>query len=92
MPCSRVRFIRSGLLPNGDAEAPYDVAGWTLPLQMGVDYDACLADRDLEKDRTTLKRVKTSIRLRAALNLEPEIDAVRKVSKPAEDAAADRSV
>ncbi|MBV9241479.1 MAG: hypothetical protein JO314_05675 [Acidobacteria bacterium] len=26
------------LLPNGDAEAPYDVAGWTLPLQMGIDY------------------------------------------------------
>jgi hypothetical protein len=26
------------LLPNGDAEVPYDVAGWTLPLQMGVDY------------------------------------------------------
>ena len=25
------------LLPNGDAEAPYDVAGWTLPLQMGVE-------------------------------------------------------
>ncbi len=22
--------------PNGQAEAPYDVAGWTLPLQMGV--------------------------------------------------------
>ncbi|HEV7701360.1 MAG TPA: M14 metallopeptidase family protein [Pyrinomonadaceae bacterium] len=26
------------LLPNGEAEVPYDVAGWTLPLQMGVDY------------------------------------------------------
>lgn len=26
------------LLPNGEAEVPYDVAGWTLPLQMGVKY------------------------------------------------------
>jgi hypothetical protein len=25
------------LYPNGPAEAPYDVAGWTLPMQMGVD-------------------------------------------------------
>jgi len=26
------------LLANGEAEVPYDVAGWTLPLQMGVKY------------------------------------------------------
>ncbi len=25
---------------KGEAEVPYDVAGWTLPLQMGVDYTA----------------------------------------------------
>jgi hypothetical protein len=24
--------------PGGPAEAPYDVAGWTLPMQMGVNY------------------------------------------------------
>ena len=39
-------------LANGDAEPPYDVAGWTLPLQMGVrsvTVDVPLpADLDLE--------------------------------------------
>ena len=33
------------LLPNGEAEVPYDVAGWTLPLQMGVEADAVWATR-----------------------------------------------
>jgi Zinc carboxypeptidase len=26
------------LYPSGPAEPPYDVAGWTLPMQMGVEY------------------------------------------------------
>ncbi|MEN3331686.1 MAG: hypothetical protein V7641_1051 [Blastocatellia bacterium] len=26
------------IYPGGPAEQPYDVAGWTLPMQMGVDY------------------------------------------------------
>lgn len=28
--------------PGGPAERPYDVAAWTLPLQMGIDYDEIL--------------------------------------------------
>ena len=59
------------LLPNGDAEAPYDVAGWTLPLQMGVEYDAILQIRDLDKDRPTLKRVENINQARAVMNLLP---------------------
>ena len=58
------------LLPNGDAEVPYDVAGWTLPLQMGVDTDAAWDIRDLEKDRASLKRVDNNNQVRAALGLE----------------------
>jgi hypothetical protein len=57
------------LLPNGDAEAPYDVAGWTLPLQMGVDYDAVWQIRDLESERKTFKSVNISD-ARAELGLD----------------------
>ena len=59
------------LLPNGDAEAPYDVAGWTLPLQMGVDYDAVWSIRDVDRDRTTLRRVTDINKARSVLNLPP---------------------
>ena len=29
---------------NGEGEPPYDVAGWTLPLQMGVELRGGVAD------------------------------------------------
>lgn len=32
----RQRYPARRLAPNGPTERPYDVAGWTLPLQMGV--------------------------------------------------------
>lgn len=57
------------LLPNGEAEVPYDVAGWTLPLQMGVDHEAVWQIRDLEKERPLLKRVAHPNQARAAFNL-----------------------
>jgi len=34
------------LTPQGEAERPYDVAGWTLPLQMGVDAPAIIAIKE----------------------------------------------
>jgi hypothetical protein len=59
------------LLPNGDAEQPYDVAGWTLPLQMGVDYAPAWQIRDIEKERSSLKRVADVNAARATLGLAP---------------------
>ncbi|HMT07208.1 MAG TPA: M14 family metallopeptidase [Pyrinomonadaceae bacterium] len=70
------------LLPNGDAEAPYDVAGWTLPLQMGVEYDSIYEFRDLEKERPTLKRVESIDQARAILDLEPSGGAFAKQPNP----------
>jgi len=39
------------LTAQGEAERPYDVAGWTLPLQMGVDAPAVTAIRETEAER-----------------------------------------
>jgi hypothetical protein len=54
------------LLPNGEAEVPYDVAGWTLPLQMGVDYEPAWQIRETDK---ALKRVSNINEARTVLNL-----------------------
>ncbi|MFN2454310.1 MAG: M14 family zinc carboxypeptidase [Pyrinomonadaceae bacterium] len=48
---------------NGDAERPYDVAGWTLPLQMGVETKAIVSIKETEKERRlTLVRDVTEVR------------------------------
>jgi hypothetical protein len=36
---------------TGDAERPYDVAGWTLPMQMGLDSPAILSIREPANER-----------------------------------------
>jgi hypothetical protein len=70
------------LLPNGDAEAPYDVAGWTLPLQMGVETAPIWQIRDLERDRPTLKRVEHIDQARAVMNLPASKGAFAKLPNP----------
>ena len=70
------------LLPNGDAEAPYDVAGWTLPLQMGVDYAPVFAIQNLDTERSTFSRLSSVNDARAALNLEPESAPFAKIKDP----------
>jgi hypothetical protein len=70
------------LLPNGEAEVPYDVAGWTLPLQMGVEADAVWATRDLAKFKTTLKRVENINQARGVLNLAPSAEPFAKLPNP----------
>lgn len=39
------------LTPLGEAERPYDVAGWTLPLQLGVEAPAIAAIREPVSER-----------------------------------------
>ena len=34
--------------PNGAVKAPYDIAGWTLPMQMGVEVDRIAGDIDAD--------------------------------------------
>jgi hypothetical protein len=39
--------------PNGEIKAPYDIAGWTLPMQMDVTVDYLEADVEAETERLT---------------------------------------
>lgn len=70
------------LLPNGEAEVPYDVAGWTLPLQMGVETYEVWDIRELDKFRRTLKKVENTNQARAVLNLKPNSIPFDKVPNP----------
>ncbi len=58
------------LTAQGEAERPYDVAGWTLPLQMGVDAPAVTAIRERPAERK-LTLVKDGNQVRADLALAP---------------------
>ena len=58
------------LTGQGEAERPYDVAGWTLPLQMGIDAPAVTAIRETPGERKlTLVRDINDVRRDLALPL-----------------------
>lgn len=67
---------------NGEAEAPYDVAGWTLPLQMGVETERVWNIKDLEKSRNALKKLENINQARGVLNLTPNKEAFAKIPNP----------
>lgn len=57
------------LTGQGEAERPYDVAGWTLPLQMAVDAPAVIAIRETQSERKlTLIRDANEVRTDLALS------------------------
>lgn len=59
------------LTPQGEAERPYDVAGWTLPLQMGIDAMAVTAIREASGERK-LTLLRDGSDVRADLALAPD--------------------
>lgn len=67
---------------KGEAEVPYDVAGWTLPLQMGVDYSAVWSIKDLPKHLDTLKKLENINQARSVLNLKPSSEPFAKIPSP----------
>jgi hypothetical protein len=59
------------LTGQGEAERPYDVAGWTLPLQMGIDAPAVTAIRETPDERKlTLIKDINDVRRDLALPLQ----------------------
>lgn len=63
---------------NGEAEVPYDVAGWTLPLQMGVEYKTA---RTI-KNGDALRKIANVNEARQVLNLKPNAEAFAKLPNP----------
>jgi len=73
------------LTAQGEAERPYDVAGWTLPLQLGVDAPAVTAIRESQSERKlTLVKDAKEVRNDLALPLSKAGESPIKnpVSKP----------
>ncbi len=59
------------LTGQGEAERPYDVAGWTLPLQMGVEAPAVVAIKEGANERKlTLLKDPNEVRADLALSLK----------------------
>jgi len=59
------------LTGTGEAERPYDVAGWTLPLQMGIDAPAVMAITEAPNERKlTLLKDENQVRADLALTLK----------------------
>src|SRR3954469_21915715 len=66
---------------QGEAERPYDVAGWTLPLQMGVEAKVVTRLRE-ERDEMHLKLVRAEADVRSDLGLAQKIGDASPVANP----------
>jgi hypothetical protein len=56
---------------NGEAERPYDVAGWTLPMQMGIDaFVVTRINQPYDAKRLTLVKNETDVRRDLGLPLQ----------------------
>jgi hypothetical protein len=59
------------ITPTGEAERPYDVAGWTLPMQMGLQVSAVLSIREPANERKlTLVTTENDVRRDLGLPLQ----------------------
>ncbi len=67
---------------NGEAEVPYDVSGWTLPMQMDIEYVTAWDIQNLEKHRKDLKKIENINQARKLLNLKPNSKSFDKLPYP----------
>jgi len=76
------QFYPQRLGANGEAEVPYDVAGWTLPLQMGVETYAITQIIEYPHSARQLERVTDIQKIRRDLNLQPNGASFAKLPNP----------
>lgn len=67
---------------NGEAEIPYDVAGWTLPLQMGVETWALTQIVDYPHSARGLEKVTDINQARQVYNLDKQTEPFAKLKNP----------
>jgi hypothetical protein len=67
--------------PNGEAERPYDVAGWTLPMQMGVAVQAIASIKEPEGERR-LTLIVNQAQVHRDLGLPIERDSIPVIPNP----------
>jgi hypothetical protein len=67
---------------NGEPDTPYDVAGWTLPLQMGIDAQEIWEIQDKAKFQNTIKPVTHIDNARSVLNLPPAKEPFASLANP----------
>ncbi len=66
---------------SGEAEPPYDVAGWTLPMQMGVEIQPVMAIKETPQTRK-LKLLGDAAEVRKALALAPQREGASPIPNP----------
>lgn len=66
---------------QGKVEQPYDVAGWTLPMQMGVEAPAVMAIQEAKADRR-LTLIRDANEVRKALALPLQTSATSPITNP----------
>lgn len=65
----------------GEAEVPYDVAGWTLPIQMGVEYESAWQIKD-GTPTSSFQKIQFLNEVRVTLNLNQTGTPFAKQPKP----------
>jgi Zinc carboxypeptidase len=72
---------------KGNVDTPYDVAGWTLPLQMNIESYAVQQFFQYPNDPQILEKLTDINQVRQTLNLEPTKESFAKLSNPLKNSA-----
>ncbi|HEX8250019.1 MAG TPA: M14 family metallopeptidase [Pyrinomonadaceae bacterium] len=71
---------------KGNVDQPYDVAGWTLPLQMDIDYHAVTRIMEPASSERQLEKMTDINQVRQTLNLGAARESFAKLSNPLKSA------